>query len=167
LIIRGNRVLWAFMHTIKYRMTEERLRPRRTKLQIPGWPGEPEPRADGSHEYAWHCVPFSEAAQYGLEVFYPYDNVVHVSTIAIMMMVMVPILRPSHVWVPFGLRLSPRCVRRLSGLQQGDRIRDRLDQLRIRPGAQGLQSIPSLEASGAAADWGLGGRFERPDRRYP
>ena len=46
------------MHTIKYRMTEERLRPRRTKLQIPGWAGKPEPRADGSHEYAWHCVPF-------------------------------------------------------------------------------------------------------------
>ena len=25
------------MHTIKYRTTEERLRPRRIKLQIPGW----------------------------------------------------------------------------------------------------------------------------------
>jgi hypothetical protein len=53
-----------------------------------------------------------------------------------MMVVMVPILRQSHVWVPFGLRHSPRCVRRLSALQQGDRIRDRLDQLRIRPGAK-------------------------------
>ena len=68
------------MHTIKYRTTEERLRPRQTKLQIPGWAGEPEPRADGSHEYAWHCVPFSEAAQYGIEVFYPYDNELRVST---------------------------------------------------------------------------------------
>jgi len=68
------------MHTIKYRTTEEGLRPRRTKLQIPGWAGEPEPRADGSHEYAWHCVPFSEAAQYGVEVFYPYDNELRVST---------------------------------------------------------------------------------------
>jgi hypothetical protein len=68
------------MHTIKYRMIEERLRPRRTKLQIPGWAGKPEPRADGSHEYAWHCVPFSEAAQYGVEVFYPYDNELRVST---------------------------------------------------------------------------------------
>ena len=67
------------MHTIKYRLSEERLRPRRTKLEIPGWAGKPEPRADGSHEYAWHCVPFSEAAQYGLEVFYPYDNELHVS----------------------------------------------------------------------------------------
>src|ERR1700738_3175926 len=68
------------MHTIKYRLSEERLRPRRTKLEIPGWAGKPEPRADGSHEYAWHCVPFSEAAQYGLEVFYPYGNELRVST---------------------------------------------------------------------------------------
>jgi hypothetical protein len=68
------------MHIVKYRMTEERLRPRRTKLEIPGWAGQPEPRADGSHEYAWHCVPFSEAAQYGLEVFYPYDHELRVST---------------------------------------------------------------------------------------
>ena len=41
---------------------------------------EPEPGADGSHEYAWHCVPFSEAAQYGIEIFYPYDNELRVST---------------------------------------------------------------------------------------
>jgi hypothetical protein len=68
------------MHTIKYRLSDERLRPRRTKLEIPGWAGKPEPRVDGSHEYAWHCVPFSEAAQYGLEVFYPYDNQLRVST---------------------------------------------------------------------------------------
>ncbi len=68
------------MHTIKYRLSDERLRPRRTKLEIPGWAGKPEPRADGSHEYAWHCVPFSEAAQYGLEVFFPYDNELRVST---------------------------------------------------------------------------------------
>ena len=68
------------MHIIKYRTTEERLCPRRTKLQIPGWAGNPELRVDGSHEYAWHRVPFSEAAQYGVEVFYPYDNELRVST---------------------------------------------------------------------------------------
>ena len=68
------------MHTIKYRLSDDRLRPRRTKLEIPGWAGKPEPRADGSHEYAWHCVPFSEAAQYGLEVFYPYENELRVTT---------------------------------------------------------------------------------------
>ncbi len=67
------------MHTIKYRLADERLRPRRTKLEIPGWAGKPEPRTDGSHEFAWHCVPFSEAAQYGIEVFYPYNNELRVS----------------------------------------------------------------------------------------
>ena len=38
------------MHTIKYRMTGENLRPRRTKLEIPGWAGQPEPRVDGSRD---------------------------------------------------------------------------------------------------------------------
>jgi hypothetical protein len=68
------------MHRVKYRLVEPGLRPRRTKLQIPGWSGEPAPRADGSQEYAWHCLPFSEAAQYGVEIFYPYDNEFRVST---------------------------------------------------------------------------------------
>ena len=68
------------MYTIKYRLSDARLRPRRTKLEIPGWAGKAEPRADGSHEYAWHCVPFSEAAQYGVEVFYPYGNELRVRT---------------------------------------------------------------------------------------
>ncbi len=67
------------MHIIKYRTSGENLRLRRTKLEIPGWAGKPEPRADGSHEYAWHCVPFSEAAQYGVEAFYPHQNELRVS----------------------------------------------------------------------------------------
>ncbi len=68
------------MQTIKYRLFEPRLRPRRTKLEMPGWGGKPEPRADGSHEHAWHCAPFTEGAQYGIEVFYPFDNELHVRT---------------------------------------------------------------------------------------
>jgi hypothetical protein len=67
------------MQTIKYRLFEPRLRPRRTKLEMPGWAGKPEPRRDGSHEYAWHCVPFTEGAQYGIEVFYPFDNELRVT----------------------------------------------------------------------------------------
>jgi hypothetical protein len=62
------------MHVVKCRMYEPKLRPRRTKMDIPGWAGKPEPRIDGSHEYAWHCVPFSESAKYGIELFYPFDN---------------------------------------------------------------------------------------------
>jgi hypothetical protein len=69
------------MATVKYRMENPRLRPRRTRLEIPGWAGQPEPRVDGSHEYAWHCAPFSEAARAGIELFYPFDNELHVSTI--------------------------------------------------------------------------------------
>lgn len=61
------------MHTVKYRLFEPRLAPRRTKMEVPGWSGQPEPRRDGSHEYAWHCMPFVEAAQYGIELFYPFD----------------------------------------------------------------------------------------------
>ena len=67
------------MQTIKYRLVNRELRPRRTKLEIPGWAGQSQPRADGAHEYAWHCAPFTESAQYGIEVFYPYANELHVS----------------------------------------------------------------------------------------
>jgi hypothetical protein len=68
------------MQEIKYRLANPGLRPRRTKVEMPGWAGKPEPRTDGSQEYAWHCVPFTESAQYGIEVFYPYENELHVST---------------------------------------------------------------------------------------
>ena len=67
------------MHTVKYRLFDPRLQPRRTKLEMPGWAGHPEPRKDGSHEYAWHCMPFTEGAQYGIEIFYPYDNELRVT----------------------------------------------------------------------------------------
>jgi len=67
------------MQTVKYRLFEPRLAPRRTKLEVPGWGGKPEPRRDGSHEYGWHCMPFVEGAQYGIELFYPFDNELHVT----------------------------------------------------------------------------------------
>jgi hypothetical protein len=69
------------MQEIKFRHVNPGLRPRKTKLEMPGWAGEPAPRADGSHEYAWHCAPFTEGAQYGIEIFYPYENELHVSRI--------------------------------------------------------------------------------------
>jgi len=67
------------MPTVKYRLFEPRLNPRRTKLEIPGWAGPAEPRRNGSHEQAWHCTPFTEGAQYGFELFYPYDNELRVT----------------------------------------------------------------------------------------
>ena len=67
------------MQDVKFRLVNPGLNLRRTKLEMPGWAGKPEPRTDGSHEQAWHCVPFTEGAQYGIEVFYPYDNELRVS----------------------------------------------------------------------------------------
>ena len=61
--------------------------------------------------------------------------IVVVMVVMMMMMVVVRVvvivLRESHVWVPLGLRLGTCCVRRVHGLQQGGRIWDRLEQLRI------------------------------------
>jgi hypothetical protein len=68
------------MRAVKYRYFEEGLRPRRTKHEIPGWSGEREQRTDGAHEYVWHCLPFTEGAQYGIEVFYPFENELRVTT---------------------------------------------------------------------------------------
>jgi len=67
------------MQDVKYRLVNPALAPRRTKIEMPGWAGQPKPRADGSHEYAWHCAPFTEGAQYGIEIFYPYQNELRVS----------------------------------------------------------------------------------------
>ena len=61
------------MPVVKYRAYDPLLVPRRVRLKVPGWAGAQEPRADGSHEYPWHCVPFSEAARAGLELCYPYE----------------------------------------------------------------------------------------------
>ena len=67
------------MQKVTFRLFEPQLNPRRTKYEIPGWMGEPEPRRDGSHEHAWHCVPFTEGAQYGIELFYPFGGELRVS----------------------------------------------------------------------------------------
>jgi hypothetical protein len=66
------------MPTVKYRLVNPKLDPRRTKLEIPGWAGRSDPRADGSHEQPWHCIPFSEYARAGIELCYPHDDEFHV-----------------------------------------------------------------------------------------
>lgn len=68
------------MRQVKMRYLREGLAPRRTKLEIPGWAGDRSPRANGSREQPWHCVLFSEGAQYGIEIFYPFDFELTVST---------------------------------------------------------------------------------------
>jgi hypothetical protein len=59
----------------------------------------------------------------------------------VVVVVMVPVLRKYLVRVSFALRLGARCVRRVGGHQQGDRIRDWLEQLRIRPGVQDFSHV--------------------------
>jgi hypothetical protein len=66
------------MPMVKYRSINPELRPRRTRLAVPGWAGANEPRADGSHEYPWHCIPFSEAVRAGFELCYPHEDVLRV-----------------------------------------------------------------------------------------
>jgi hypothetical protein len=67
------------MQKVKYRSSDPGLRLRQTRLEVPGWGGKREPRADGSQEHAWHCLPFTEGAQYGIEIFYPHDHELRVT----------------------------------------------------------------------------------------
>ena len=68
------------MPLVRYRAVNPDLRPRRTRIEIPGWAGKAEPRADGAHEHPWHCVPFSEAARAGIEIPYAYGTELRVTT---------------------------------------------------------------------------------------
>ena len=68
------------MPVVKYRLYNAKLNPRRTRLAIPGWAGDNEPRTNGSHEQPWHCIPFSEVATAGIELFYPHDHPLHVTS---------------------------------------------------------------------------------------
>ena len=67
------------MPLIKFRSVNPELRPRRTRLEVPGWAGEPDPRQTGAHEQPWHCIPFTEAARWGVEILYPHLDDVRVS----------------------------------------------------------------------------------------
>ena len=67
--------------------------------------------------------------------------VMMVMVMMVMRIIVVPILRQPHVCVSLGVRLGANGVRRVNGLQQRRRIRDRLEQLRIRPGAHDFGHI--------------------------
>jgi len=62
--------------------------------------------------------------------------------VMVVMIVPITILGEFHVGVLPGLPLGARCVYRIGGHQQSDRIRDWLEQLRIRPGVQDLSCLP-------------------------
>ena len=69
------------MPEVKYRLHGSRPAPRPTKMSVPGWAGDREPRTDGSHEQPWHCAPFAESATYGLEMLYPFDEELRVTSV--------------------------------------------------------------------------------------
>jgi hypothetical protein len=69
------------MPTVKYRLHGQRPPPLPIRITVPGWAGAKDPRADGSHEQPWHCIPFSESARYGLELLYPFDDELRVTTV--------------------------------------------------------------------------------------
>jgi hypothetical protein len=68
------------MPLVKYRLHRPGTEPRMTEVPVPGWGGEPQPRADGAHQQVWHCTPFQEGARYGMELIYPFDEELHVTT---------------------------------------------------------------------------------------
>jgi hypothetical protein len=68
------------MPLVKYRLHGDRPPPQPVQLAIPGWGGAAQPRADGSHEQPWHCTPFSESARYGVELLYPFEEELRVTT---------------------------------------------------------------------------------------
>ena len=68
------------MPLVKYRLIGRGLPPRPTEMPLPGWAGVAQPRAEGSREQPWHCIPFSEGARYGLELVYPFETELRVET---------------------------------------------------------------------------------------
>lgn len=68
------------MPKVKYRTHGHRTPPQQIRISVPGWAGSKEPRADGSHEQPWHCIPFSESARYGVELLYPFDDELRVTS---------------------------------------------------------------------------------------
>ena len=69
------------MPTVKYRVHGHRPPPQPIKITVPGWAGAKDPRTDGSHEQPWHCIPFSESARYGVELLYPFEDELRVTSV--------------------------------------------------------------------------------------
>ena len=63
---------------IKFAASSKALPPQPIRIKTPGWGGSAEKMETGSQPQPWHCLPFVEAATYGLELLYQYDNECHV-----------------------------------------------------------------------------------------
>ena len=62
------------MPTIKYRTHAIGLPPRKIKLEVPGWSG------DKDQNSQWRCLPWCAGATYGLELIYPFDTEITVTS---------------------------------------------------------------------------------------
>jgi tetratricopeptide (TPR) repeat protein len=59
---------------IRYSTYQKALPPRPIRMKNPGWGGLVQKMVDGSEPQPWHCLPFTEASTYGLELVYQYDR---------------------------------------------------------------------------------------------
>ncbi|MDE2301151.1 MAG: hypothetical protein KGK11_01160 [Sphingomonadales bacterium] len=92
------------MPLVRYRFHGTCNPPQPIRVTVPGWAGDRQPRADGNHEQAWHCIPFSEYARYGLELVYPYEQELHVTTVDGQVRLTAdwgPPPAPGAMWPPF------------------------------------------------------------------
>ena len=60
--------------TLKYRRWFKGMPPQPVKLKIPGWTGCDKTHQNGSKPQPWHCKPFMDGVNYGLELIYPFEN---------------------------------------------------------------------------------------------
>lgn len=61
--------------TARYRAEGKGLPPRPVRVSFPGWAGDAGKRMEhGSDPQPWHCRAFVQAAMYGLELLFPYEN---------------------------------------------------------------------------------------------
>lgn len=61
---------------VKYRTWNKGVPPKPIKVQVPGWAGE----KNYETGQPWHCKPFVDGATYGLEIIYPFETEVIVSS---------------------------------------------------------------------------------------
>ena len=60
--------------TLKYRKLPNGIPPRPVKLEIPGWSGCDGNHTNGSEPQPWHCKPFMDGINYGLELVYSFET---------------------------------------------------------------------------------------------
>ncbi len=66
---------------IRYRTWYRGWPPQPIKLKIPGWSGCDHNHKSGAIPQPWHCPPFVEGSTYGLELIYPFDCEMKVTTV--------------------------------------------------------------------------------------